>query len=640
MTKKQKKTLARILVAAALFAAALLIVHFIEMPWWAGVLVMAVPYLFIGWDILFEAGKKIFTGQVFDECLLMTVASLGALALCVVEKNAHEAHEAAAIMLFYQVGELFQSIAVGRSRKSVSALLDMMPESANLEENGELKTVMPEEVPLGATIVVRPGERVPLDGVVLEGDSELNTASLTGESQPRSVSAGEEVLSGCVNLTGVLRVRTTKPFSESTVSKIMELVENAGINKSKSEGFIAKFARVYTPIVTATALLLALVPPLIIGLSTGNFSFAETWRPFVHAALMFLIVSCPCALVISVPMSFFGGIGGASAKGILIKGSIYVEQTAKCKTAVFDKTGTLTEGRFVLSEVRAENGDNDALLLLAAAVEKYSTHPLAAAIREAVSGREPSEASEHKEIAGKGVCALVNGKKVCAGNAKLMADEGVDAPAVNAAGSTVYLCENGAYLGSVTVSDAIKSDSKKALADLRALGISTLMLTGDRRESAEKTAAELGIDTCRYELLPGDKVEIVADLTKDEKPGETVIFVGDGINDAPVLARADVGFAMGAFGSDAAIEAADVVLLNDKVSDVARTVGICRKTMKIVRQNIAFALAVKLAILVFLGLIAVIPALKPLESDAGEVAVFADVGVSVLAILNAMRAMT
>ena len=638
MNKSQKKQLGRILGALILFIAALVFNHSVKPVWWLGLLIMAIPYLLIGYDVLYKALRRIVRGEVFDESLLMTVASLGALVLCLVEKNADEAHEAAAIMIFYQVGELFQSIAVGKSRNSVSALLDMMPEFANVEENGELKQVAPEEVQVGQIITVRPGDRIPLDGVIVEGRSELNTASLTGESLPQEVHTGDGILSGCINISGMLKVKVTKPFSEGTVSKILELVENAGIRKSKSENFISSFARVYTPLVTGVALLVALIPSVITGIHSGVWNFSETWFPYVHAALMFLIVSCPCALVISVPMSFFGGIGGACSKGILIKGSVFVEALSKCKTAVFDKTGTLTEGNFKVQRICPRGIREEKLLQVAASAELYSTHPLGLAVKEACKAPLlPVE--DYKEFAGMGVGGTIEGQNILVGNAKLMVTAGITPEAPSEAGSALYVSIDGAYSGYILLADALKEDSAAALGALKKMDICTVMLTGDRKENAERTAKELSLDRFYSELLPEEKLQIAEELMAKKDKNSTLCFVGDGINDAPVLAGADVGIAMGALGSDAAVEAADVVLMNDRPSDVCKAIGICRKTMRIVKENIVFALAVKFGVMLLIGLTAVLPGLNILESYAGELAVFADVGVSVVAILNATRAL-
>ncbi|MBQ8398829.1 MAG: heavy metal translocating P-type ATPase [Clostridia bacterium] len=640
MTNTQKRLLGRILIAALLFCLALAFNLLVKPAWYWGLVAMLIPYLTVGYDVLWEALCNIAKGKVFDENFLMAVASLGALVLCVVEQSAHEAHEAAVIMLFYQVGELFQSVAVGKSRKSLSTLLSMMPEYANVERDGKTLQVDPAEVCVGETILIFEGERVPLDGVILEGSSSLNTASLTGESLPKDVTTGDEILSGCINGGGLLRVRVSKPFEESTVSKIMELVENAGMHKSKSERFISSFARKYTPIVTFAALAVALLPPVFLGIVTGDWHFDTTWYPFVHAALMFLIVSCPCALVISVPMSFFGGIGGASAKGILIKGSGYLEALSSCKTVCFDKTGTLTKGDFTVSAVcPAKDIQKEELLLLAASAEQYSTHPLALAVLQANSA-PLLPVQEPTALPGKGVRVRLHADTIFVGNRLLMEEQGIDPEVLeNGAGSALYVAKNDRYLGALFVSDTVKEDSAQAIKDLRAMGISTVMLTGDRRENAQRTATELGIDRYEAALLPEGKVNAVKELLSEKKQGETVAFAGDGINDAPVLALCDVGIAMGALGSDAAIEAADVVLMNDRPGDLVSALRISKKTMGIVRQNIVLAIGVKVAVMLLLLLMSVIPALSMLTAFAGTFAVFADVGVSVLAILNAMRAM-
>ncbi len=639
MSKKQKKMICRILIAAALFAVAFAVNRLLSPAWWTAVLIMTIPYLFIGWDVLKEAVEKLFGGQVFDEDLLMTVASLGALLLCVVEQDAHEAHEAVAIMLLFRVGELFENVAIGRSRKSVSSLLDMMPEFANVERDGAHVKVSPEEVAIGESIIVFPGERIPLDGMIVEGRSELNTASLTGESLPRAVEVGDSVVAGCINLSGSLKVKVSKSFSESTVSKIMELVESAGANKAKSENFISSFARIYTPTVTGIAALIAILPPVFIGITSGNWGFSGTWYRFVRAALMFLIVSCPCALVISVPMAFFGGIGGASAKGILIKGSAFVESLAKTKIAVFDKTGTLTEGNFSVRSVVAVNGREEELLALAASAEEYSTHPLGVAIRNAAKGLTLPTNEQSTELPGRGLCACINGEEIYAGNLRLMADQGARALETPEEGSAIHLSRGSEYLGYILLEDQIKEDACDAVSALKNAGVKTVMLTGDRKVVAENVAKEIGMDDFRAELLPEDKVQLAEQLMEEKAQRTTLLFVGDGINDAPVLARADVGVAMGALGSDAAIEAADVVLMNDKPSDVYKAIAIARKTVRIVHQNIIFALTVKFAVMILLALTAVFPALSGLSAYAGTFAIFADVGVSIIAILNAMRAM-
>ncbi len=639
MSKKQKKLLWRILAAGGLFAAALTVNLTLRPVWWAGVLLMLLPYLTVGFDVLFSAAAKISKGKVFDEHFLMTVASLGAILLCLVEKDAHNAHEAVVILLFYQVGELFQSVAVGRSRRSLKDLLSMMPDYAGIEKDGQILQVDPEEIEVGQEIVILPGEKVPLDGVILSGCSALDTASLTGESLPKEVKEGDLILSGCINGEGTLRVKVTKPAGESTVSKIMELVENAGLHKSKSENFISVFARRYTPIVTGLALFLALIPPLLVGLFSGDWSFEHTFYPFVHAALMFLIVSCPCALVISVPLSFFGGIGGASKKGILVKGSGYLETLAKCKTAVFDKTGTLTEGHFTVTGIYPAKGvEPEELILLAASAEQYSTHPLAQAVKKAAAGKSLYLIKEHRNLAGKGIEAHTENDTVYVGNRLLMGELSLDVPAFLGEGSALYICKNQRYMGAVLAADSVKDDAQASLAALSKMGIKTVMLTGDRRENAAATAERLGLARYEAELLPADKVSLTRELLKEDGKG-SLCYVGDGINDAPVLALADVGVAMGALGSDAAIEAADLVLMNDRLSDFVTALRIAKKTVRIVKQNIVLAIGVKVGVMILLALMSVLPPLAPLAGFAGTFAVFADVGVSVIAILNAMRAM-
>ncbi|MBQ8911981.1 MAG: heavy metal translocating P-type ATPase [Clostridia bacterium] len=640
MTRKQKKLLWRILAAGVLFGVALAVILLLHPAWYVGIALMLVPYLLVGYDVLWGAVQNIVKGKVFDEHFLMTVASLGAFLLCLVEKDAHEAHEAVVILLFYQVGELFQSVAVGRSRKSLESLLSMMPEYANVMRDGKMEQVDPAELSVGDVILVLPGERVPLDGVVLRGTSFLDTASLTGESVPRQVTVGEQILSGCINGEGVLEVQVLKPFEESTVSKILELVENAGMHKAKSEKFISSFARRYTPAVTLSALFLGVVLPIVIGFVSGDWSFDGTWYPFVHASLMFLIVSCPCALVISVPMSFFGGIGGASKKGILIKGSGHLETLSKCTTIAFDKTGTLTRGDFSVTELCPAGGvTSKELLSVCAAAERHSTHPLALAVLKAAEGMTLPAVTEHKNIPGRGVQVLLDGKGVFVGNGAMMKELGVDVPDRFLDGSVLHVAREGAYLGAILVKDTIKEDAEESLAALKKLGIKTVMLTGDRAENAKAVAQALHIDHFKAELLPTDKVTAAEALLKEQVAGGRLAFVGDGINDAPVLALSDVGIAMGALGSDAAIEAADVVLMNDRLADVVTALEISAKTMRIVRQNIIFAIGVKVAVMVLLALMAVIPALAPFAPFAGTFAVFADVGVSVIAILNAMRAM-
>ena len=614
MTKKQKRMLYRILGAAALFLALKLLD-----PAWPLSLLWLAPYLLAGYDILLGAVHGIRSRDPFDENFLMAVATVGAVAL-------GNFQEAVAVMVFYQTGELFQSYAVGKSRRSIAALMDIRPDSAVLETPEGEQAVPPDEVPPGSVILVRPGERVPLDGVVLEGASSLDTASLTGESLPREVGAGCEVLSGCVNLTGLLRVRTTKPFGESTVSRILDLVENSAMKKSRSEAFITRFARVYTPAVCLAALVLALVPPLG-SLALGS---APRWGVWVYRALSFLVISCPCALVISIPLSFFGGIGGASAKGILVKGGTDLEALSKAGTVVFDKTGTLTRGVFQVSQVRPETGVQASRLLeLAALTENYSNHPISRSLRESWGGDPAGHAVEEvREIPGRGVSARVDGLSVSAGNGKLMAGLGLDAGA--AEGTAVHVAAEGAYLGCILLADLPKDGAKEALEGLKRQGVSrTVMLTGDSEQAAAPVARALGLDGFFAGLLPQDKVERVEQLLESKPGGTTLCFVGDGVNDAPVLSRADVGVAMGAMGSDAAIEAADVVLMDDDPRKLPLAMAIAKKTVGIVRQNIVFALAVKAACLV----------LTALGRTNMWWAIFADVGVMVLAVLNATRAL-
>ena len=614
MTKKQKRMLYRILGAAALFLALKLLD-----PAWPLSLLWLAPYLLAGYDILLGAVHGIRSRDPFDENFLMAVATVGAVAL-------GNFQEAVAVMVFYQTGELFQSYAVGKSRRSIAALMDIRPDSATLETPEGEQAVPPDEVAPGSVILVRPGERVPLDGVVLEGASSLDTASLTGESLPREVGAGCEVLSGCVNLTGLLRVRTTKPFGESTVSRILDLVENSAMKKSRSEAFITRFARVYTPTVCLAALALALVPPLG-SLALGS---APRWGVWIYRALSFLVISCPCALVISIPLSFFGGIGGASAKGILVKGGTDLEALSKAGTVVFDKTGTLTRGVFQVSQVRPETGVQASRLLeLAALAESYSNHPISRSLRESWSGDPAGHAVEEvREIPGRGVSARVDGLSVSAGNGKLMADLGLDAGA--AEGTAVHVAAEGAYLGCILLADLPKDGAKEALEGLKRQGVSrTVMLTGDSEQAAAPVARALGLDGFFAGLLPQDKVERVEQLLESKPGGTTLCFVGDGVNDAPVLSRADVGVAMGAMGSDAAIEAADVVLMDDDPRKLPLAMAIAKKTVGIVRQNIVFALAVKAACLV----------LTALGRTNMWWAIFADVGVMVLAVLNATRAL-
>ena len=610
MTKKQKKMLWRILASAVLFLAFKLA----GVTGWLGLFCYLVPYAVIGWDVLWRAVRNICSGQVFDENFLMAVATVGAF-------GCGEYPEAVAVMLFYQVGELFQSVAVARSRQSIAALMDIRPDYANVERAGQLIQVDPDEVSVGDLIVIKPGERVPLDGVVAEGTSSLDTAALTGESMPRDVVPGQDVVSGCVNLTGLLRVKVSKPFDESTVSKILELVENSASKKAKTENFITKFARYYTPSVVFAALALAALPPL---LGMGAFSM------WLKRALIFLVVSCPCALVISIPLSFFGGIGGASKQGILVKGGNYLEALANAGIVVFDKTGTLTRGTFAVTQVRPVGMREEELLTLAALAERFSDHPISKSIRAAApEGLDLERATSAEEIAGHGVKAVVDGATVWAGNAKLMDLAGARCDGTEAqAGTVIHVALEDHYAGCIVVADQVKESSPRALQALKAAGIrKTVMLTGDAPAVGEAVGRELGIDQVHAGLLPGDKVEQVERLLTEKRPGEQLVFVGDGINDAPVLSRADIGVAMGAMGSDAAIEAADIVLMDDDLAKLPVAVGIARKTLNIVRQNIVFALGVKFLVL----------ALSAVGLANMWMAVFADVGVSVIAILNASR---
>ena len=609
MDKKQKKMLLRIVASGAL----LILVSLLSLSGPARLAAFLVPYLLIGWDILWKAGRNIAHGQVFDENFLMALATVGALVI-------GEYPEAVFVMLFYQVGELFQSFAVGKSRRSISSLMDIRPDYANLERDGALEEVDPEDVAVGDVIVVKPGERVPLDGVVLEGSSTLNTAALTGESLPREVSPGGDVVSGCINLSGVLRVQVTKAFEESTVSRILELVENASSRKAKAEAFITKFARYYTPAVVIAAALLALIPPLF---------FHGVWSDWLSRACSFLVISCPCALVISVPLAFFGGIGGASRAGVLVKGGNYLEVLARTEVVVFDKTGTLTRGVFNVTAIHPDRCDESTLLELAALAECWSDHPISRSIKDAW-GKEIDSArvAGVEELSGRGVRALVDGRTVWAGNDKLMEEAGVSWHPCHKTGTTVHVAVDGEYMGHLVISDEVKPDAAQAIADLRQAGVRrTVMLTGDARAVGEAVAAELGLDEVHAQLLPADKVARVEELLDRRSSGGALAFVGDGINDAPVLSRADIGIAMGALGSDAAIEAADVVLMDDKPSKIAVAIRIARRTLSIVRQNITFALGVKFLVL-FLGAIG--------KASMWE-AVFADVGVSVIAILNSMR---
>ena len=622
MTKKQKKMLYRILIAAVLF----LIAKFAPLPMLVSTLLYAVAYVTIGYDILRKAWKGICNHQVFDENFLMAVATIGAIALAIYQKSG-DYDEAVAVMLFYQIGELFQSYAVGKSRRNITALMDIRPDYANIERDGKLEQVDPDDVAVGTVIVVQPGEKVPLDGTVVEGTSTLNTAALTGESLPRDVMAGDEIISGCINMTGVLKIKTTKAFGESTVSKILELVENSSSHKSRSENFISRFARVYTPAVCYGALALAVLPPLF-----NLISGAPTaWGVWVYRALTFLVISCPCALVISIPLSFFAGLGGASREGILIKGSNYLETLSKTKTVVFDKTGTLTQGVFEVTGVHHSPMEERKLLAYAALAECASSHPISKSLQKACGGElDRSRVTDIEERSGRGVVATVDGHSVAAGNSRLMEELGISWQECRSVGTIVHMAVDGAYAGHIVISDVVKPDAREAIAALRRAGVrKTVMLTGDMQKVAAKVAEELGVDDFRAELLPADKVSEVERLLGEKGSGECLAFVGDGINDAPVLSRADIGIAMGAMGSDAAIEAADVVLMDDDPMKIAKGIRISRKCLRIVYENIAFALGIKALCLV----------LGALGLANMWAAIFADVGVMVLAVLNAIRAL-
>lgn len=620
MTGKQKKVLYRIIVSAVIYAGLVMLEHMGKLSLMeqfpVELLLFLIPYFIIGWDIMYKAIRNIFHGQVFDENFLMFIATVGAFVV-------GEYSEGVAVMLFYQVGELFQSYAVNRSRQSITQLMDICPEYANIEVDGEISQVDPDEVEVGSVIVIKPGERIPLDGIVIEGESMVDTSSLTGESVPRRVTMDSEVISGCVNGSGLLRVKTTKEFDDSTVARILELVENASSKKAKVENFITRFARYYTPIVTIGALFLAIIPPLLLG---GNFF------DWLQRACIFLVISCPCALVISVPLSFFGGIGAASSSGILVKGSNFLEAVADMNTIVFDKTGTLTKGEFEVNEVEAVEGvSKEEVLLLAAYAEQYSDHPIAASIKRAYQKEEKEilidRISDVREIPGHGISIRMNDTEILAGNEKLLRDKGITVPSKDRMGTVVYVAKNHSYMGCVIISDTMKPEAKEAIECLKKAGVNhTVMLTGDRKETGESVAKELGIDTVYTELLPADKVSKVEELLAKDHTGK-IAFVGDGINDAPVLTRADIGIAMGSMGSDAAIEAADIVLMDDDTTKIAKVVAIARKTLVIVKQNIVFALGVKAFILI-LGAFGL--------ANMWE-AVFADVGVSVIAIINAMR---
>ena len=622
MTKKQKKMLLRIIIAAVMLAA----LYFLPVTGWLRLGLYLVTYLVIGYDILKKAGQGIANGRVFDENFLMAVATVGAFALAIYEKSG-DYNEAIAVMLFYQVGELFQSYAVGKSRKNISALMDIRPDYANIEQDGKLVQVDPDEVAVGTVIVVQPGEKAPIDGVVVEGSSTLNTSALTGESLPRDVHEGDEIISGCINMTGVLKIRTTKAFGESTVSRILELVENSSSRKSRSEDFIAKFARIYTPVVCYSALALAVLPPVIrlVGGMDGQ------WEQWIYRALTFLVTSCPCALVVSIPLSFFAGIGGASHEGILIKGSNYLETLSQVKTVVFDKTGTLTQGVFEVTAVHHSDMDEQKLLEYAALAECASSHPISKSLQRAYGKAiDRSRVTDIQELSGHGVTAVVDGHPVAAGNSKLMEQLGIPYHDCHSVGTIIHMAVDGQYAGHIVISDVVKPHAKEAVEALHKAGVEkTVMLTGDAKKVADAVAAELGVDEVHSELLPGDKVDKVESLLAQQSGKAKLAFVGDGVNDAPVLGRADIGIAMGAMGSDAAIEAADIVLMDDEPLQIAKAIRISRKCIGIVYENIVFALAVKFAclVLVAIGL-----------ADMWA-AIFADVGVMVLAVLNAIRAL-
>ena len=624
MTKKQKKVLIRIIIASVLIILLKLVFHFVNVNKYVELIAFLVPYFIIGYDILKKAVYGIFNRQVFDENFLMAIATVGAIAL-------GEYVEGTAVMLFYQIGELFQSYAVGKSRKNITALMDIRPDYANIEVDGKLEQVDPDDVEVGSVIVVKPGEKIPIDGIVVEGSSTLNTSALTGESVPRSAKEGEEVISGCVNLTGFLKIKTDKEFGVSTVSKILDLVENSSMKKSRSENFITRFAKVYTPAVCIGALALAVIPP-VVNFVMGNSS---EWSKWLIRALTTLVISCPCALVISIPLSFFGGIGGASSRGILIKGSNYLEILSKAKYIVCDKTGTLTKGVFEVTDVVTANSyQKEELLKLAAYAERYSTHPISKSIRNAYNKNiDTNVISDIEEISGHGVCADIKGRKILVGNKKLMEQYGIDTTPTQSfidkkTGTLVYVSIDGVYAGCIIISDIIKPTSAKAVKDLKKAGVKkVVMLTGDSKKVADAVGKQIGVDVVKSELLPADKVFEVEKLLDEKEKNEVLAFVGDGINDAPVLSRADIGIAMGALGSDAAIEAADIVLMDDDPSKIATAMNISAKTLKIVHQNIVFALMVKF-ICLFLGAIGIANM---------WIAIFADVGVMVLAVLNATR---
>ncbi|OUP83947.1 cadmium-translocating P-type ATPase [Lachnoclostridium sp. An169] len=623
MNKKQKKMLIRIIIAAVLMIA----LNFVPVTGWLRFILYLVPYLVIGYDILIKAGKGIKNRQVFDESFLMAVATIGAIALAIYEQSG-DYTEAIAVMLFYQVGEWFQSYAVGKSRRNISELMDIRPDYANIEKDGKLEKVDPDEVEIGSAIIVQPGEKVPIDGVVISGSSTLNTSALTGESLPRDVKEGDEIISGCINMSGVLKIRTTKEFGESTVSQILDLVENASSRKSRSEDFISKFARVYTPAVCYAALALAVLPPLVRMFVMGTDA---AWGNWIYRALTFLVISCPCALVISIPLSFFAGIGGASNAGVLVKGSNYLETLSKTKCVVFDKTGTLTQGVFEVNGIHHNAMEDAKLLEYAALAESASSHPISRSLQRAY-GKEidRSRVSDIEEISGNGVTAKVDGVEVAAGNEKLMKRLGIKFIPCHHVGTIIHMAVNGAYAGHILISDIVKPHSKEAVSALKASGVrKTVMLTGDAKKVADQVAGDLGIDEVYSELLPAGKVEKVEEIIRNKREGDVVAFVGDGINDAPVLSRADIGIAMGAMGSDAAIEAADVVLMDDDPMKIVKAIRISRKCLRIVYENIVFAIGIKL-ICLLLGAVGIANM---------WLAIFADVGVMIIAVLNAIRAL-
>ena len=623
MNKKQRKMLFRIIIAAVF----LVLLNFIPVTGTAGFLLYLIPYLVVGYDILWKALKGIKNHQVFDENFLMAVATIGAIALALYEKSS-DYTEAIAVMLFYQIGEWFQSYAVGKSRRNISELMDIRPDYANIEKDGRLEKTDPDEVETGSVIVVQPGEKVPIDGIVEEGESSLNTSALTGESLPRDVEKGDEIISGCINMTGVLKIRTTKEFGESTVSKILDLVENASSRKSKSEDFISRFARIYTPAVCCAALALAFLPPLVRMLGMG---MAAEWGTWIYRALTFLVISCPCALVISIPLSFFAGIGGAGNAGVLVKGSNYLETLSQTKIMVFDKTGTLTQGVFEVNGIHHSEMENEKLIEYAALAESASSHPISKSLQRA-DGKEidRSRVSDIREISGNGIIAKVDGREIAIGNDKLMKHMGISFIDCHSVGTILHMAVDHKYAGHIVISDVVKTHSKEAVQELKKAGIrKTVMLTGDAKKVAEQVAEDLGLDGVYSELLPADKVEKVEELMKNKPEKEKLAFVGDGMNDAPVLRRADIGIAMGAMGSDAAIEAADVVLMDDDPMQISKAIKISRKCLRIVYQNIVFAIGIKVICLV-LGAVGI---------ASMWLAIFADVGVMILAVLNAIRAL-